>query len=85
MSREEFSLHANVQTHGSDVVFRVTLDRFDEFGNDSGVVTWRDHSTLPRVEGSADQAYLALLALAKMLERKGVAARLEVPDFETLF
>lgn len=81
----DFSLHANVQTHGSDVVFRVTLDMFDEWGNDTGVVTWRDHSTLPRFEGNADQAYVALLALAKMLERKGVAARLEVPDIDTLF
>lgn len=82
----DFSLHASVHTHGSDVVFRVSLDRFDEWGNDEGVVTWRDHSTLIRLEGSAEQAYVAVLGLAKLLERKGpVAARLEVPDLETLF
>ena len=82
---DDFSLHASVHTHGSDVVLRVSLDRFDEFGNDDGVVTWRDHTTLLRLEGSADQAYVACLALCKLLERKGVAARLEVPDLETLF
>ena len=82
----DFSLHASVHTHGSDVVLRVSLDRFDEWGNDEGVVTWRDHTTLLRLDGSADQAYVACLALAKLLERKGdVVARLEVPDLETLF
>lgn len=81
----DFSLHANANKHGQDVVLRVSLDWYDSEGTAGPINTWRGHSTVPMFDSSVDQAYAVLITLAKMLEKQGASGRLSVPDVGGLF
>jgi hypothetical protein len=82
---EEFSIHANVNTHGRDVVFRVTMTLYDEHGEVQRPITWRGHDVLPRFDSLSDQAHVAMIHICKMLERCGSEGRVSATYDEGLW
>jgi len=81
----DYTLHANANKHGQDVVLRVTLDWYDSEGTGGPSKTFRGHETVPLFDSTVDQAYVLLITMAKMLEKQGATGRLSVPDVGTLF
>ena len=67
----EYSLHANANEHGKDLVLRVTLTAYDENGLAHEPVTWRGHTTVIQVPGSVDTAWVMLIQMCHLLEKNG--------------
>jgi hypothetical protein len=72
---EQWTLHANVNSHGRDKALRVTWDCYDVDIHGGEPITWRGHAVMPRFDRPIDQAWVALVQLCKLLESQGALGR----------
>lgn len=66
MSRT-YQVHANVNADHGDAGLRVTITLYDEAGHEESTSTWRKHVRNLDFDGSAWQAYSAVVELCRMM------------------
>lgn len=76
-----FQVHANVNADHGDSALRVSITFYDETGHQVAHQTWRKHVRAQVYEGSAWQAYSALVDMAKMMgEICSTEVEIDTPD-----
>lgn len=79
-NRTNFQVHANVNSDWGDSALRVTITFYDENGYSTGTETWRRHVRTLDMDGSAWQAYSAVVELCRMMGH--IASGREMPHDE---
>jgi len=78
-----FQVHANINSDFGDSALRVTITFYDENGHSTAVQTWRRHVRTLQMDGSAWQAYSAVVELCKMMGEVAAGRRVEHLEVDT--
>lgn len=81
--RTNFQVHANVNADGRDSALRVSITFYDENGFSTAHETYRRHVTTLQLDGTAWQAYSAVVELCKMMGEIATGQRVEHLELDT--
>jgi len=84
MANRQQSLYLRAFEQKGYWTIKIALDRYDSEGTADEVLTLREVSTAPSVDGELDQAWVLLVTALHILERHGAMGRIAGADWPPL-